>query len=136
MRVVVDTGVFISAAIKAQTVPNMAVYRAAQRGVLLKSLATEAELVEVIDRPYLARLIAPAARARLLEFMVLAELVPITERIAACRDFKDDKFFELAVGGKADVIVSGDADLLVLNPFRGIPIVAPLAFLKSTAGTS
>jgi putative PIN family toxin of toxin-antitoxin system len=40
--------------------------------------------------------------------MALAQLVPITERIAACRDSKDDKFLELAVNGKADIIVSGD----------------------------
>jgi predicted nucleic acid-binding protein len=45
MRVVVDTNVLISAAIKAQTIPNIAVYRAAQRGVLLKSHLTEAELI-------------------------------------------------------------------------------------------
>ena len=133
MRVVIDTGVFISAAIKAQTVPNLAVYRAAHRGVLLKSSATEAELMDVIDRPYLARLIAPAARARMLELMAAAELVPVTGRIAACRDPKDDKFLELAVDGKADLIVSGDADLLVLNPFCGIPIVAPATFVHGTA---
>ncbi len=122
MRVVIDTGVFTSAAIKAQTVPGIAVYRAAQRGLLLKSRSTEAELVEVIDRPRLARLIAPAARARLVELMSLAELVTITERIAECCDPKDDKFLELAVNGKTDVIVSGDADLLVLNPFRGVSV--------------
>ena len=63
MRIVIDTGVLVSAAIKAQTVPNIAVHQAVQRGVLLKSSATEAELMDVIDRPYLARLIAPAARA-------------------------------------------------------------------------
>jgi uncharacterized protein len=135
MRVVIDTGVLISAAIKALTVPSIAVYRAAQRGVLLKSRATEAELMEVIDRPYLARLIAPAARARLVELMAQAELVPIAERIAACRDSKDDKFLELAVNGKADVIVSGDADLLVLSPFRGIPIVLPATFVQGSART-
>jgi len=133
MRVVIDTGVFISAAIKAQTVPNIAVYRAAQRGMLLKSSSTEAELIEVIDRPYLARLIAPVARARVLELMALAELVPIAERIAACRDPMDDKFLELAVNGQADVIVSGDADLLVLNSFRGILIVPPATFVHGAA---
>ena len=57
----------------------------------------------------------------------------ITERIAACRDATDDKFLELAVNGKADMIVSGDADLLVLNPFRGIPIVSPAAFVQGAA---
>jgi predicted nucleic acid-binding protein len=56
--------------------------------------------------------------------------VTITQRVIACRDATDDKFLELAVNGHADVIVSGDADLLVLNPFRGIPIVAPAAFVQ------
>jgi uncharacterized protein len=133
MRVVIDTGVFISAAIKAQTVPSLAVHRAAQRGVLLKSSSTEAELLEVIDRPYLAKLIAPAARARLLELMTQAELVPVSERIAMCRDPKDDKFLELAVNGRADVILTGDADLLVLHPFRGILVVPPATFVHGTA---
>jgi putative PIN family toxin of toxin-antitoxin system len=59
------------------------------------------------------------------DVLAAAELVPITERIAACRDPKDDKFLELAVNGHADLIVSGDADLLALNPFRGIPIITP-----------
>jgi predicted nucleic acid-binding protein len=85
MRVVIDTGVLISAAIKAQTTPSIAVYRAVQRDVVLKSDMTEAELRAVIARPYLARLIAPTARVRLMDLMAGAELVPVTERIAACR---------------------------------------------------
>jgi predicted nucleic acid-binding protein len=51
----------------------------------------------------------------------------------ACRDPKDDKFLEVAVAGKADVIVSEDEDLLVLHPFRGIPIVGPAQFLEMLA---
>ena len=58
-----------------------------------------------------------------------AEMVEITETITDCRDAKDNKFLELAVSGKADCIVSGDADLLVLNPFREIPILTPREFL-------
>jgi predicted nucleic acid-binding protein len=54
--------------------------------------------------------------------------VPITERVTGCRDPKDDKFLELAVNGRADLIVSGDADLLVPDVFRGIPIISPAAF--------
>jgi putative PIN family toxin of toxin-antitoxin system len=133
MRVVVDTNIFISAAIKAQTIPNIAVYRAAQRGVLLKSHVTEAELTEVIDRPYLARLISLDARNRLLQLMAMAELITITERFTACRDPKDDKFLELAVNGHADLILTGDNDLLVLNPFRDIPIVTPVTFVHGAA---
>jgi uncharacterized protein len=48
----------------------------------------------------------------------------------ACRDPTDDKFLELAVNGNADIVLTGDADLLALNPFRGIPIVAPGSFIQ------
>nr|WP_294518875.1 putative toxin-antitoxin system toxin component, PIN family [uncultured Rhodopila sp.] len=48
----------------------------------------------------------------------------------ACRDPTDDKFLELAVNGRTDLILTGDADLLVLNPFRGIPILAPAIFVQ------
>ena len=43
--------------------------------------------------------------------------------LVACRDAKDDKFLELAVNGNAELIVSGDEDLLILNPFQEIAIV-------------
>jgi predicted nucleic acid-binding protein len=56
--------------------------------------------------------------------------VPIIERIAACRDPTDDKFLELAINGRADLVVSGDHDLLALDPFRNIPIVMPAAFMR------
>lgn len=65
--------------------------------------------------------------------MASAELVTITESIAACRDATDDKFLELAVSGHADCILSGDADLLVLNPFRGIPIINPATFVQGAS---
>ena len=55
----------------------------------------------------------------------------ITEHIAACRDPTDDKFLELAVNGHADLIVTGDGDLLALNTFRDIPIVTPAMFVHA-----
>jgi predicted nucleic acid-binding protein len=58
------------------------------------------------------------------------EAVTPIERITACRDPRDDKFLEVAVTGEADVIVSGDQDLLTLHPFAGIPILPPAAFLQ------
>jgi len=48
---------------------------------------------------------------------------------SACRDPDDVAVLGIAVAGKADCIVTGDADLLVLGEFRGIPIVTPRAFL-------
>jgi putative PIN family toxin of toxin-antitoxin system len=133
MRAVIDTGVFISAAIKMQSTPSLAIHRAVQSGVLLKSSSTEDEFLDVIDRPYLARFISSDARRQMMQLIAAAELVTVTERIAVCRDAKDDKFLEVAVTGRADLIITGDADLLVLNPFRDIPIVTPATFIKGTA---
>ena len=132
MRVVIDTNVFISAALKNRSLPSEAVHLAAERDLLLKSPATEQELFVTLARPRLLPLIPPRFREWLEDLMTAAELVPIAERIVGCRDPKDDKFLELAVNGYADLIVSGDADLLALDPFRGIPIVTPAIFVENT----
>jgi putative PIN family toxin of toxin-antitoxin system len=129
MRVVVDTNVFVSAALKDKSLPALAVRIVDQQAVLLKSEATERQLLDVLARPYLARLIAPSSLEWFNKLLARAETVTIAESITACRDPTDDKFLELAVGGKADFIVSGDADLLVLNPFRGIAIIPPAIFV-------
>jgi uncharacterized protein len=102
-------------------------------GGLLKTSATEQEIFDVVQRPRIAENTVPLFAARLRQIFAAAELVTITERVAACRDPKDDKFLELAVNGRADLIVSGDADLLVLDTFRGIPIITPAAFGHSQA---
>jgi putative PIN family toxin of toxin-antitoxin system len=130
MRVVLDTNVLVSAALKENSVPAAAVHLVLERGTLLKSDLTAAELLGVLDRPYLARLIAPRHRDWIIATLTAAERVSIAEGIAVCRDPDDDKYLELAVSGHADLIVSGDADLLALNPFRDIPIVTPAAFVQ------
>ena len=61
--------------------------------------------------------------------VLTAENVEVNEAITVCRDPKDDKFLELAVSGQASHIISGDADLLVLHPFREVSILTPQAFL-------
>lgn len=78
--------------------------------------------------PYLSvnrRALVVAALSRQLRF------VEPGERIAACRDAKDDKVLEAAVGGDAAPIVSGDRNLLALDPFRGVRILPPRAALES-----
>jgi uncharacterized protein len=131
MRIVLDTNVLVSAALKRNSTPAAAAGAVERGDVLLKSLATERQLLEVVARPYFIPLITDETRAWLRKLMSAAELVMITERITACRDPTDDKFLELAVSGHADVIVSGDADLLTLDPLRGIPIVTPAAFMRN-----
>lgn len=58
------------------------------------------------------------------------ELVDGQDGTEACRAPRDDKFLELAISGGADYIVTGDSDLLELNPFRGIAIFTPGQFLE------
>lgn len=134
MRLVVDTNVFVSAVLKQNSLPFLVVRWIERNGGLLKSVATEQELLAVLQRPYIARVAIPAFREGLQQMLAGAEPVTITERIAACRDPADDKFLELAVNGRADLIVSGDADLLVLNTFRGIPIMPPATFVRDAMG--
>jgi putative PIN family toxin of toxin-antitoxin system len=129
MRLVVDTNVFVSAALRESSRPGEVIRWLDRFGGLLKSTATERQLIEVLRRPYIAQRLAPFFFENVRRILGDAELVTIAEHIAACRDPTDDKFLELAVNGQADVIVSGDLDLLVLNPFRGIPIVAPAVFV-------
>lgn len=130
MRVVLDTNVLVSAALKRASTPSAAVNAIEQSGTLLKSASTERQLFEVIARPYFVQLIAPDTLGWLRKLMSSAELVAIINRITACRDPTDDRFLELAVNGRADLIISGDADLLTLDPFRGIPIITPAVFVQ------
>lgn len=51
--------------------------------------------------------------------------------IKACRDPKDDHLLALAVAGQADIIVTGDSDLLSMDPFQKIRIIGPSEFLRS-----
>ena len=111
MRLVVDTNVFVSAALKENSLPFLVVRWIERHDGLLKSAATEQQLLEVLARPYIAAATIPALREGVARMLAAAELVPIAERITACRDPTDDKFLELAVNGRADLIVSGDGDL-------------------------
>jgi predicted nucleic acid-binding protein len=52
------------------------------------------------------------------------------EKVEDCRDAKDNRYLELALAARAAVIVSGDEDLLVLNPWRGVRVLRPAQFLQ------
>lgn len=135
MRLVVDTNVFVGAALKQASWPAGVVRWVDRHGGLLKTPATEAQTLEVLQRPYIASKLPPTYFAHVRAVFSRAELVPIVTRVVACRDPTDDKFLELAVNGGADMIVTGDLDLLVLHPFQGIPIIEPAAFVRGVAST-
>ena len=98
---------------------------------MLASPETLDELVEVLDREKFDRYLTRDERKVFLEALV--ERVEIAEPVGviqACRDPDDNKFLELALEGRAEAIVSGDDDLLALDPFQGIAIVTPRAFVE------
>jgi putative PIN family toxin of toxin-antitoxin system len=131
LRTVIDTSVAVSAVLLRRSIPRQAFDVAAERGPLLASEATIEELEEVLRRPAFEKYVSERERLEFLAALVnQAEIVPITFRTSECRDAKDNKFLELAVSGHATHIVSGDADLLVLNPFQGIAIINPEEFLR------
>lgn len=51
-----------------------------------------------------------------------------------CRDHYDDVVLATALAGECAAIVSGDQDLLILDPFRGIRVLVPSAFWQWEAG--
>ena len=133
LRFVFDTNVLISAALFKASVPRQALDLARTIGNVIMSWPTMAELQEVLGRERFDKYITEEERMLFLEVLALEIIsVEITETVTDCRDLKDNKFLEVAVNGDADCIVSGDGDLLVLNPFRGIPIVMPQEFLSRT----
>jgi uncharacterized protein len=133
MRIVVDTNIFASAALKQSSWPGEVVRWLDRYGGLLKSAATEAQVFEVLLRPYFVPRVSPSFIDGVRRIFSQAELVTINERVVACRDPTDDKFLEPAVNGRADALVTGDLDLLILNPFRGLPIVTPGVFVHELA---
>jgi putative PIN family toxin of toxin-antitoxin system len=131
-RYVLDTNMLVSALLFPDSAPGRALLEARSRGNILLSDEVVEEVADVLRRSKFDRYVLPEERDRFLATLVRqAEHAQITETIQVCRDPKDDKWLELAVGGSAAQIVTGDEDLLVLKSFRGIPIVTPAQFLAS-----
>jgi hypothetical protein len=128
---VFDTNTLVSAALFGGGTPGKAFRHALSTGIVLLSEATFEEIDEVIAREKFDDYLTPEERGAFIEALIdRSRFVNPSEEIQACRDPDDDKFLELAVSESATCIVSGDADLLELNPFRGIPIMKPADFLE------
>jgi putative PIN family toxin of toxin-antitoxin system len=126
-RIVVDTNVLISRLLVPASVSGRALRRAVDSGQLVVSEATMEELATVLGRPKFDPYLSIADRQQFIRLLGrIAEMTPV---VRACRDPRDDKFLEVAVNGRADLIVTGDRDLLELDPFVSIRILTPAAYL-------
>lgn len=140
IRTVVDTNILVRARIKPFGSVGPILRRLhAQEYRLLYSDELIDELLEVLNRPRIRHkyhLTDEDIEDTLSLVLLRGEAIRPTVRVSVCRDPDDDKILEVALAGRADVIVSGDDDLLVLGEFQGIPIVTPAVFLRLLDHTS
>ncbi len=112
-------GLYEECLLSGQIVVSRFILEELREKLLTKAKLSLMEVKDVID--------AVSADAEVLEPQPLA--------IPVCRDADDDWILAAALAGKADALVTGDKDLLVLKRYEGIPILAPrdcLALLRST----
>lgn len=133
-RVVLDINVLVSAYLFPESPPGRVWEHVQRHCTLLMSIELAAEAVRVLRRDKFDRYLDKEIREELLAATIrLSLFIQSTTAITSCRDPQDNKVLELAVDGGASLIVSGDADLLALNPFRGISILKPIEFLATHA---
>jgi putative PIN family toxin of toxin-antitoxin system len=128
-RLVIDTNVLVSAFLW-QGTPGRVVALAGEKEVqLFTSRALLDELAATLAKKKLAKYVAATgltAGQMLTNYRRISTTVTarqLDERVS--RDADDDAVLACAIAARADLVVSGDADLLVLQNFKGIAIVSP-----------
>jgi putative PIN family toxin of toxin-antitoxin system len=128
--VVLDTGILVSAAIRPDSIPALALEKSLLDFDVCVSHETLAELESVLARSKFDRY-APKTRreAFIAGFRERATLVDVSIIVTDCPDPKDNMFLALAEAAVAELIISSDPHLTNMHPWRGIPILPPAAFL-------
>ena len=102
-----------------------------EKGKILISNETFSELKRILLKEKFDKYADRDLRkAFLSEFLSISQKIKIERKVKASRDKKDDQFLDVAVNGKADYLISGDRDLLVLNPFENVEILNPHDFIE------
>ncbi len=134
MRAVVDTNVLLSGLLWRGPPHRLLEEVRAGTLTLITSPALLAELGEVIRRPKFAAILGRSRtepEQMLSELRRLAEIVdPPPLPAPVSRDPDDDSVIALAVASRADLIITGDADLLSLGAYAGIPILDSAAAIS------
>ena len=137
-RVVFDTNALISALILPNSVTAKALYFAVEHLEIIVSKVTWQEFEQKIKKTSLERYF-PSTQDRDAAVEMINRIVThVTVRsvVTDCRDPNDNPFLELAPDGKATTIISGDNDLLVLNPWRGVSIQSPGDFHRERSAVA
>ncbi len=129
-KAVIDTNVFISALIGSKNAKYILDNFLDGRFDIIISEKLFEELIATIGKEKFSKIIDEKGCRELIELLKTdADWAIPEEKIAICRDPKDNIVLECAVAGKVGFIVTGDRDLLALSPFRKISIITPSKFL-------
>jgi putative PIN family toxin of toxin-antitoxin system len=129
MRLVLDTNVLISAILSPNSISAKILNWGEDNGVILYSAATLNEVLSVLGRSKFSKYIDDNDIDGLsIRIKTVWLFVEILNQVQLCRDPKDDKFIDLALNGKASHLITGDSDLLVLNPVENTSIINPRTF--------
>ena len=131
LKVVVDTNVLISGLLGSGSSSAILDIWRNKRFVLVISSDLLNELIVSLVKPKISKRFSKIVSQSLLELIEeRAVFIDPKIKLEVCRDSKDNKVLECAVEGNADIIVTGDNDLLSLHPFRGVDILPPSELLK------
>jgi len=132
-RVLVDTNILISALLAPAGKPAEVIRRlAAAEATLLLSRVTFLKLATRLARPKFHRYWTVEQMDRYLAWLAeLSEWVKPSIHISDCRDADDNRFLEVLVAGEGELLITGDPDLLELDPYEGKSIMTPTQFLHT-----
>ena len=123
LRLVVDTNIWISFLI-GKSLKSLAPLLYEQSVTILFSEELLSELISVLKRDKFKKYFSNEQIEEFLELIEqVSEMITVTAIIDLCRDKKDNFLLALAQDGKADYLITGDKDLLVLHPFNTTKIV-------------
>jgi uncharacterized protein len=126
VRLVLDTNVLVAALVARGTCHELLEHCVRQHTVISSQPLLD-ELHDVLERKFRQRPVDVRSALRLCAEMFTL-VMPAALDPPTCRDRDDDVVLATALAGARDAIVTGDQDLLVLDPFRGIRVTAPAAF--------
>nr|MBI1230562.1 putative toxin-antitoxin system toxin component, PIN family [Cytophagales bacterium] len=129
-RVILDTNLWISFLISKRR-KELDVLLESGAVTLIFSQELLEEFLEVSERPKFKRFFKKSdIKTLLTQIETLGELIKVKSKIDECRDPKDNFLLSLSVDGKADFLVTGDSDLLVLGKIENTKIVSWTEFIS------